>query len=62
MLEAPDDVYSLRWHPNNPHLLCAGCFNGQLALWDLRKHRDKLKDDGSLNEQVFIAECAYELA
>jgi hypothetical protein len=45
----------LRWHPNNPNLLCAGCFNGQLALWDLRKHRDALKDDGSVNEQVNLA-------
>lgn len=43
VLEAPDDVMSLSFNPEDPMLLAAGCFNGQIALWDLRKYAKKIE-------------------
>lgn len=41
MLEAPSDVYTLKFNPDAPHIIAAGCMSGQVAIWDLS---DKLDD------------------
>lgn len=35
MLDAPADVFSFQVNPSDPSLVCGGCANGQVALWDL---------------------------
>jgi len=35
MLDAPSDVFSFMVNPSDPNLVCGGCANGQIVLWDL---------------------------
>lgn len=35
VLETPIEVTTIEFHPENPNLLYAGCFNGQIIVWDL---------------------------
>ena len=34
VLETPNEVTVLEFHPENPHVLYGGCLNGQLIVWD----------------------------
>ena len=42
ILEAPDDVNSFQFNPEEPHIIVAGCGNGQIALWYISEFQDKL--------------------
>ncbi|KAA0706513.1 WD repeat-containing protein 63 [Triplophysa tibetana] len=46
-LECPDDVLSFQFCPSDPNIIAGGCFNGQIALWDVSAHVDKLQDTRS---------------
>lgn len=35
VLETPIEISSIEFHPENPNVLCGGCFNGQVIVWDL---------------------------
>lgn len=37
MLEAPQDVLTLRFNPTQPHIIAAGLHNGQVMVWDFSK-------------------------
>ncbi|KXS20411.1 WD40 repeat-like protein [Gonapodya prolifera JEL478] len=43
MLEAPDDILCFRFHPQDPNIVVGGCINGQVVLWDISEHHDRLK-------------------
>ncbi|KAI9089425.1 WD40-repeat-containing domain protein [Phlyctochytrium arcticum] len=43
ILEAPEDVLSFQFNPNDPNIIAGGCINGQVVLWDISEHHDKLK-------------------
>jgi len=43
MLDAPSDVFSFMINPSDPHLVCGGCANGQVALWDLGRSYYELR-------------------
>ncbi|KAJ3344323.1 WD repeat-containing protein 63 [Gonapodya sp. JEL0774] len=43
MLEAPDDVLCFQFHPQDPIIVVGGCINGQVVLWDLAEHQERLK-------------------
>ncbi|KAK3092104.1 hypothetical protein FSP39_025223 [Pinctada imbricata] len=43
LLEAPDDIYSFQFSPSDPNIICGGCLNGQVVLWDISAHADRLK-------------------
>ena len=43
ILEAPEDVQCFRFNPTFPNIVVGGCLNGQIVLWDLTEHQDKLK-------------------
>ncbi|XP_063219681.1 uncharacterized protein LOC134529480 [Bacillus rossius redtenbacheri] len=40
ILSCPADVYAVQFCPFNDDLIAAGCINGQVALWDIKKHTD----------------------
>merc|ERR1719500_375047 len=42
LLEAPDDVMCFRFCPTDPNMIIGGCFNGQIAIWDIKDYSDKL--------------------
>lgn len=43
LLEAPDDIYSFQFNPSDPNIIAGGCYNGQVVLWDISAHADRLK-------------------
>ena len=43
VLEAPDDIVSLAFNPTETMLLCGGCVNGQVIIWDLSAHESVLE-------------------
>ena len=42
LLEAPDDVMCFKFCPSDPNMIIGGCFNGQIAIWDIKEYNDKL--------------------
>ncbi|KAI7793969.1 putative WD repeat-containing protein 63 [Triplophysa rosa] len=51
-LECPDDVLSFQFCPSDPNIIAGGCFNGQIALWDVSAHVDKLQDTRSDGKNI----------
>ncbi|XP_033738311.1 WD repeat-containing protein 63-like isoform X3 [Pecten maximus] len=49
LLEAPDDIYSFQFSPSDPNIICGGCYNGQVVLWDISAHADRLKQQRGSN-------------
>ena len=47
LLEAPDDIYCFKFNPTDPNIIAGGCLNGQVVLWDISQHADKLKTSRS---------------
>ncbi|XP_028667360.1 dynein axonemal intermediate chain 3 [Erpetoichthys calabaricus] len=43
LLECPDDVYCFEFCPSDPSIIVGGCMNGQIALWDISAHMERLQ-------------------
>jgi len=43
LLEAPDDIMSFQFNPQNTNIIAGGCINGQVVLWDISEYQEKLK-------------------
>lgn len=43
LLEAPDDILCFKFSASDPNILAGGCRNGQVVLWDITAHVDRLK-------------------
>ncbi|XP_045159985.2 dynein axonemal intermediate chain 3-like isoform X2 [Mercenaria mercenaria] len=56
LLEAPDDIYSFQFSPSDPNIIAGGCQNGQLVLWDISAHADRLKQPrgGNRNKKATV--------
>ncbi|EDV22170.1 uncharacterized protein TRIADDRAFT_29120 [Trichoplax adhaerens] len=46
MLEAPDDIFCFKFNPSDPNLVAGGCINGQVVIWDITAHSDRLQRRG----------------
>ncbi|XP_033096889.1 WD repeat-containing protein 63-like [Anneissia japonica] len=44
LLEAPDDIFCFKFNPTDSNVIAGGCINGQVVLWDISKHVDRLKN------------------
>ena len=42
-MEAPDDILAFQFNPTDPNIICGGCINGQVVLWDISQHAERLK-------------------
>lgn len=49
ILEAPDDVMSFAFSNTDPNIIVGGCYNGQIVLWDISAHADRLKQQRGSN-------------
>ncbi|XP_022087919.1 WD repeat-containing protein 63-like isoform X2 [Acanthaster planci] len=45
LLEAPDDIFSFKFCPSDPNIIAGGCINGQVVMWDISKHADRLRSN-----------------
>ncbi|XP_023554822.1 WD repeat-containing protein 63 [Octodon degus] len=43
MLESPDDIFCFKFCPSDPNIIAGGCINGQVVLWDITAHADRLE-------------------
>ncbi|KAJ8277808.1 hypothetical protein GJAV_G00080320 [Gymnothorax javanicus] len=43
VLECPDDVLAFEFCPSDPSVIVGGCMNGQVVLWDISAHADRLQ-------------------
>ncbi|NXX58677.1 WDR63 protein, partial [Scopus umbretta] len=44
MLECPEDIYCFQFSPSDANLIAGGCINGQVVLWDISQHEEKLQN------------------
>ncbi|XP_071953082.1 dynein axonemal intermediate chain 3-like [Antedon mediterranea] len=44
LLEAPDDIFCFKFNPSDPNVITGGCINGQVVMWDISKHVERLKN------------------
>ena len=52
LLEAPDDIHAFQFSPSDPNIIAGGCQNGQLVLWDISAHADRLKQPRGGNRKT----------
>ncbi|XP_067929011.1 dynein axonemal intermediate chain 3-like [Watersipora subatra] len=51
LLEAPDDIYCFRFCPTEPNYVAGGCLNGQIVMWDLSAHSERLMNQRSNKQE-----------
>uniref|UniRef100_A0A673TEL3 Dynein axonemal intermediate chain 3 n=1 Tax=Suricata suricatta TaxID=37032 RepID=A0A673TEL3_SURSU len=57
MLESPDDIFCFKFCPSDPNIIAGGCINGQIVLWDITAHADRIeniKTGGSSSKKVTL--------
>ncbi|KAM7100196.1 dynein axonemal intermediate chain 3 isoform 2-T3 [Molossus nigricans] len=43
MLESPEDIFCFKFCPSDPNIIAGGCINGQIVLWDITRHVDRIE-------------------
>uniref|UniRef100_A0A673GY45 WD repeat domain 63 n=1 Tax=Sinocyclocheilus rhinocerous TaxID=307959 RepID=A0A673GY45_9TELE len=51
-LECPDDVLCFQFCPSDPNIIAGGCMNGQVVLWDISAHVERLQDTRSGGKNI----------
>ncbi|NXH20470.1 WDR63 protein, partial [Bucco capensis] len=51
MLECPEDIYCFQFSPSDPNIIAGGCINGQVVLWDISQHEEKLQNAKTVAEE-----------
>ncbi|XP_056305532.1 dynein axonemal intermediate chain 3 [Danio aesculapii] len=51
-LECPDDVLCFQFSPSDHNIIAGGCMNGQVVLWDISAHVDRLQDTQSGGKNI----------
>nr|XP_031535334.1 LOW QUALITY PROTEIN: WD repeat-containing protein 63 [Vicugna pacos] len=57
MLESPDDIFCFEFCPSDPNIIAGGCINGQIVMWDITAHADRIeniKAGGSRSKKVTL--------
>uniref|UniRef100_A0A2K6EL97 Dynein axonemal intermediate chain 3 n=1 Tax=Propithecus coquereli TaxID=379532 RepID=A0A2K6EL97_PROCO len=57
MLESPDDIFCFQFCPSDPNIIAGGCINGQIILWDITAHADRIeniKSGGSRSKKATL--------
>ncbi|KAF4021627.1 hypothetical protein G4228_013851 [Cervus hanglu yarkandensis] len=44
MLESPDDIFCFQFCPTDPNIIAGGCINGQVVMWDITAHADRIEN------------------
>ncbi|KFP92354.1 WD repeat-containing protein 63, partial [Apaloderma vittatum] len=52
MLECPEDIYCFQFSPHDPNIIAGGCINGQIVLWDISEHEEKLQNAKPVADEV----------
>jgi hypothetical protein len=49
VLSAPEDVCRFKFNTTIPSFVVGGCFNGQIALWDISLHHNLIDHNDAKN-------------
>ncbi|NXN85767.1 WDR63 protein, partial [Bombycilla garrulus] len=52
VLKAPEDICCFQFSPSDPNIIAGGCVNGQVVLWDISKHEEKLQSAVPVAEEI----------
>ncbi|XP_075012286.1 dynein axonemal intermediate chain 3 isoform X4 [Calonectris borealis] len=52
ILECPEDIYCFQFSPSDPNIIAGGCINGQVVLWDISQHEEKLQNAKTVADGV----------
>ncbi|NXO55864.1 WDR63 protein, partial [Aramus guarauna] len=52
ILECPEDVYCFQFSPRDPNIIVGGCINGQVVLWDISQHEEKLQNAKPVADEI----------
>ncbi|NXT83419.1 WDR63 protein, partial [Zapornia atra] len=52
MLECPEDICCFQFSPSDPNIIAGGCINGQVVLWDISQHEEKLQNAETVADEV----------
>lgn len=44
MLESPDDIFCFKFCPTNSNIIAGGCINGQIVMWDITAHAERIEN------------------
>ncbi|KAF1468926.1 WD repeat-containing protein 63, partial [Eudyptula minor novaehollandiae] len=54
MLECPEDIYCFQFSPSDPNIIAGGCINGQVVLWDISQHEEKLQNAKTVADGIKV--------
>ncbi|XP_036613228.1 dynein intermediate chain 3, axonemal [Trichosurus vulpecula] len=57
MLQSPEDIFCFRFCPTNPDIIAGGCINGQVVLWDISAHAERIiniKGSGGASKKAVL--------
>ncbi|NXS88761.1 WDR63 protein, partial [Erpornis zantholeuca] len=57
VLKAPEDIYCFQFSPSDPNIIAGGCVDGQVVLWDISKHEEKLKSAKPVTDEIIDSEA-----
>ncbi|NXF06603.1 WDR63 protein, partial [Smithornis capensis] len=52
VLECPEDIYCFQFSPSDPNIIAGGCINGQVILWNISEHEEKLQHEKSVTDEI----------
>ncbi|NXB40792.1 WDR63 protein, partial [Eulacestoma nigropectus] len=52
VLKAPEDIYCFQFSPSDPNIIAGGCVDGQVVLWDISKHEEKLQSAKPVADEI----------
>ncbi|XP_054240215.1 dynein axonemal intermediate chain 3 [Indicator indicator] len=54
MLECPEDIYCFQFSLSDPNIIAGGCINGQVVLWDISEHEEKLQNAKTVADDIEV--------
>ncbi|OXB55465.1 hypothetical protein ASZ78_012897, partial [Callipepla squamata] len=52
ILECLDEISCFQFSPSDPNIIAAGCFSGQVVLWDISQYEEKLQNTVGMKKTV----------
>ncbi|NXS54230.1 WDR63 protein, partial [Brachypteracias leptosomus] len=54
MLECPEDIYCFQFSRSDPNIIAGGCISGQVVLWDISQHEEKLQNAKTVADGIEV--------
>ncbi|NXD90110.1 WDR63 protein, partial [Chaetorhynchus papuensis] len=52
VLKAPEDICCFQFSPSDPNIIAGGCVDGQVVLWDISKHEERLQSVNPVADEI----------